>query len=73
MASIEKTGKEQAEDPKIAVVVIHGMGEQKPMQTLRSFVECAWQRDTLGKLIEPAVCLGDIPECCVDPSSAHYS
>ena len=45
MASVVKTGSEQPGDPKIAVVVIHGMGEQKPMQTLRSFVESAWQRD----------------------------
>ncbi len=28
--------------PKNAVVVIHGMGEQAPMETLRSFVEAAW-------------------------------
>lgn len=27
---------------KIAVVVTHGMGEQIPMETLRSFVEAAW-------------------------------
>ena len=45
MTGVEKAGTSQPEDPKIAVVVIHGMGEQKPMQTLRSFVECAWQRD----------------------------
>ena len=33
------------EKKKIAVVVIHGMGEQKPMQTLRGFVESVWQHD----------------------------
>ena len=33
------------EKKKIAVVVIHGMGEQKPMQTLRDFVESVWQHD----------------------------
>jgi tetratricopeptide (TPR) repeat protein len=31
---------------KIAVVVIHGMGEQIPMETLRGFVKAAWVTDT---------------------------
>lgn len=35
---------------KQAVVVIHGMGEQIPMQTLRSFVEATWITD--GELVE---------------------
>lgn len=30
---------------RIAVVVIHGMGEQEPMQTLRGFVNTVWERD----------------------------
>ncbi len=30
---------------KVAVVVIHGMGEQRPMDTLRGFVETLWERD----------------------------
>lgn len=30
---------------KQAVVVIHGMGEQLPMETLRSFVDTAWASD----------------------------
>lgn len=30
---------------KIAVVVIHGMGEIRPMQTLRGFVASLWSRD----------------------------
>lgn len=30
---------------KLAVVLIHGMGEQVPMETLRSFVETMWVRD----------------------------
>jgi len=30
---------------KQAVVVIHGMGEQRPMATLRSFVDTAWVRN----------------------------
>jgi hypothetical protein len=30
---------------RVAFVVIHGMGEQKPMDTLRGFVNAVWQRD----------------------------
>lgn len=30
---------------KVAVVVIHGMGEQRPMETLREFAETLWERD----------------------------
>jgi hypothetical protein len=29
--------------PKQAVVVIHGMGEQRPMDTLRGFVRTVWE------------------------------
>ncbi|MBX3578850.1 MAG: hypothetical protein KF723_16760 [Rhizobiaceae bacterium] len=28
--------------PKQAVVIVHGMGEQKPLETLRGFVEAVW-------------------------------
>jgi hypothetical protein len=31
---------------KQAVLLIHGIGEQKPMQTLRGFVDTVWSRDT---------------------------
>ncbi|KQW45823.1 MULTISPECIES: hypothetical protein [unclassified Roseateles] len=31
---------------KVAVVIIHGMGEQRPMETLRGFVETLWERDS---------------------------
>jgi hypothetical protein len=31
--------------PKQAIVVIHGIGEQKPMDTLRSFVHAVWETD----------------------------
>lgn len=31
---------------KVAVVVIHGMGEQRPMDTLRGVVETVWERDS---------------------------
>ena len=39
-----KPKKQQAKN-KQAVVVIHGMGEQRPMETLRSFVETVWTKD----------------------------
>src|SRR3954462_8073437 len=31
---------------KQAVVLIHGIGEQRPMDTLRGFVEAVWTTDT---------------------------
>jgi hypothetical protein len=31
--------------PKTAVVVIHGMGEQRPLETLRALVAALWTRD----------------------------
>ncbi len=37
---------------KQAVVILHGMGEQIPMQTLNSFVTSVWTTDT--SLIDPA-------------------
>jgi len=41
-------GLENGNRPEItkqAVVIVHGMGEQRPMETLRSFVETVYQRD----------------------------
>ena len=32
--------------PKQAVVVIHGMGEQMPMDTIKRFVRAAWETTT---------------------------
>lgn len=32
-------------DPKTAVLVIHGIGEQRPMETLASFVDAVWSDD----------------------------
>ncbi len=32
--------------PKQAVVVIHGMGEQRPMETIKGFVRTVWATDT---------------------------
>lgn len=43
--SNDKSAASEDRETKIAVVVIHGMGEQRPMQTLRGFVETVWQRD----------------------------
>ena len=40
----KKTAKKPAKK-KQAVVVIHGMGEQRPMETLRSFVDTVWTKD----------------------------
>lgn len=33
--------------PKQAVVVIHGMGEQMPMDTIKSFVRAVWESDAV--------------------------
>jgi hypothetical protein len=30
-----------------AVVVIHGMGEQRPMDTIKSFVKAVWEEDAV--------------------------
>src|SRR5882757_5728764 len=32
--------------PKQAIVVIHGMGEQMPMDTIKGFVRAAWETTT---------------------------
>ncbi len=51
--------------PKQAVIIIHGMGEQRPMDTLREFVKAVWQSDADIKE-EPDAAgdgeLGDIAE-----------
>src|SRR5882724_5076909 len=31
--------------PKTAVILVHGMGEQRPLETIRSFVEGVYQHD----------------------------
>ncbi len=36
-----------------AVVVVHGQGEQRPMGTIRDFVEALWTRDAALKLQDP--------------------
>jgi len=43
--------------PKQAIVVIHGMGEQMPMDTIKGFVRAAWETVTglaTDKLPDPA-------------------
>jgi hypothetical protein len=43
--------------PKQAIVVIHGMGEQRPMDTIRGFVNAVWKTDstiTANGLPDPA-------------------
>jgi hypothetical protein len=37
---------------KQAVIVVHGMGEQRPMETLRSFVTAVWGTDAKGHIPE---------------------
>jgi hypothetical protein len=38
-------GKPTSAFPKQAIIVIHGMGEQRPMDTLRGFVRSVWELD----------------------------
>ncbi|OQY97765.1 MAG: hypothetical protein B6D35_14115 [Candidatus Brocadia sp. UTAMX2] len=38
--------EEEKPEPKQAVVLIHGIGEQVPMDTLRGFVEAVWVTDS---------------------------
>jgi hypothetical protein len=37
--------KPQANFPKQAVIIIHGMGEQMPMDTIKGFVRAIWETD----------------------------
>ena len=39
------TAQSAERQKKVAVVVIHGMGEQRPMDTLRGFVQAVWLND----------------------------
>ncbi|MEM7569372.1 MAG: hypothetical protein AAF337_06215 [Pseudomonadota bacterium] len=42
---------QEQKKPKVAVLVIHGIGEQRPMATLNSFVDAVWRED--GVLFPP--------------------
>ena len=63
---------------KQAVVVIHGIGEQRPLETLRSFVETVYQRDLSltedhpgHRVNDPALGLGH--RVCLGPDQATGS
>ncbi|MDF2994581.1 MAG: hypothetical protein K0R27_218 [Xanthobacteraceae bacterium] len=45
ISNIESAATPPRAAKRTAVVVIHGMGEQWPMDTLRGFVDAAWTRD----------------------------
>ncbi|NKJ08985.1 hypothetical protein [Rhizobium sp. SG741] len=38
----------QARFPKQAIIVVHGMGEQRPMDTIKDFVRTVWQGDPVA-------------------------
>ena len=44
--------KDTDKPKKQAVIVVHGMGEQRPMETLRSFVTAVWETDKDGTIPE---------------------
>jgi hypothetical protein len=46
----EVTLPDAAKLKKQAVIVVHGMGEQRPMETLRSFVTAVWETDDDGSI-----------------------
>ena len=41
----EGTDAKNARKPSQAVVIVHGMGEQRPMGTIRGFAEAVWSKD----------------------------
>lgn len=43
--AFEETRAAAPPEPKTAVVVVHGMGEQRPLETIRSFVAGVYQHD----------------------------
>lgn len=48
---LPESGVASEPQPKTAVILIHGMGEQRPMGSLFEFVETVWSRDST--LVEP--------------------
>ena len=52
MAEDARAPKAGKTDKKTAVVVVHGMGEQRPLDTLRGFVEAVWTCDR--SIVEPS-------------------
>ena len=57
--------------PKTAVIMVHGMGEQRPLETIRSFVKGVYQSD-LSKATKP-VPAGRMLEVSIVPDSAFNS
>ena len=41
------SSKPVATFPKQAVVIIHGIGEQRPMDTIKGFVRAVWEHDNV--------------------------
>lgn len=57
--------------PKTAVIMVHGMGEQRPLETIRSFVQGVYQSD-LSKATKPVPADGML-EVSIVPDSAFNS
>jgi len=57
-AAVPTDGDKAARPPKQAVVIIHGMGEQRPMETLRDFVRAVWESDGSIKEAAPSDTVG---------------
>jgi hypothetical protein len=65
-----------------AVVVIHGMGEQRPMDTIKAFVKEVWETDeviTANKLPHPTqvwskpdVRTGSLASCAASPRAKAF-
>ncbi len=53
-AAAQPSATPQSHFPKQAIVVIHGIGEQRPMDTITDFVRAVWETD-------PDVCRNDKP------------
>ena len=48
----EVAGRDGPQILRQAVLVIHGVGDQRPMDTLRSFVDAVWLHDPAGRPIQ---------------------
>jgi hypothetical protein len=57
-AKLQNRARPVSQFPKQAVIVIHGMGEQMPMDTIKGFVKAVWETDaeiTANGLPNPAL------------------
>ncbi|ESZ43956.1 hypothetical protein X731_21715 [Mesorhizobium sp. L2C054A000] len=64
--------------PSQAVVIVHGMGEQRPMGTLRGFVQAVWSSDPTrappyAQIPDPAVSGATINQSWITPDSRTKS